>query len=86
MLIMEPLAIDPHSSVPSYRQLAGQLRAMVESGEIAPGEPLPSLTRIRQETGLAVGTIRHAIDVLTEDGIVYTVPGRGTFVTGRPEG
>ena len=85
MLIMNPLAVDPRSSVPSYRQLADQLRAAVESGEIAPGEPLPSITRIRQETGLAVGTIRHAVDVLTEEGIVYTVPGRGTFAAARPE-
>ena len=83
MLIMEPLAVDPRSSVPSYRQLADQLRAAITAGEIAPGEQLPSLTRIRQETGLAVGTIRHAIDVLVEEGTAYTVPGRGTFAAPR---
>jgi DNA-binding GntR family transcriptional regulator len=84
MWIMEPLDIDPRSSVPSYRQLADQLRAAVESGAIAPDELLPSLTRIRQETGLSVGTIRHAIDVLVEEEYAYVVPGRGTFAV-RPE-
>jgi DNA-binding GntR family transcriptional regulator len=79
MIIMQPLVIDTRSSVPSYRQLADQLRAAVESGEIAPDEPLPSLTRIRQETGLAVGTIQKGIGVLVDDGYAYTVPGRGTF-------
>lgn len=79
MLIMTGLTIDPRSSVPSYRQLADQLRALVESGEIEPDEALPSLTRIRQETGLAVGTIRHAIDVLVDEGFAYVVPGRGTY-------
>lgn len=78
MLIMN-LTIDTRSSVPSYRQLAELLRAGIDSGEIAPGEPLPSITRIKQETGLAVGTIRQAISVLVDDGHAYTVPGRGTY-------
>jgi DNA-binding GntR family transcriptional regulator len=85
MIIMEPLEIDTRSSVPSYRQLAAQLRAAVESGEIGPDEALPSLNRIRQETGLAPGTIRQAIRLLVSEGIAYTVPGRGTFAGSRPE-
>lgn len=85
MIIMQPLVIDTRSSVPSYRQLADQLRAAVESGEIAADEALPSLNRIRQETGLAPGTIQQAIRVLVADGIAYTVPGRGTFAGSRPE-
>ena len=76
---MEPLAIDPHSDVPSYAQLADQLRALIVSGQIGPREPLPSLSRIEQETGLSVNTIRHAIQLLIDEGLVYTVPGRGTF-------
>jgi GntR family transcriptional regulator len=79
LLIMEPLAIDPHSDVPSYVQLAGQLRALIVSGQIGPRQPLPSITRIQQETGLSVNTIRHGIQVLIDDGLAYTVPGRGTF-------
>lgn len=85
MITMRPLVIDIRSSEPSYRQLARQLREAVESGEIAPGEPLPSITRLRQETGLAVGTIRQAIKVLVDEGTAYTVPGRGTYAASRPE-
>jgi DNA-binding GntR family transcriptional regulator len=79
LVIMERLVIDPHGAEPSYRQLADQLRALIESGAIGPREPLPSITRIQQETGLAVGTIRHAIVLLIDEGWAYTVPGRGTF-------
>jgi GntR family transcriptional regulator len=79
MITMQPLVIDYRSSEPSYRQLARQLREAVESGEIAADEQLPSLTRIRQETGLAMGTIQQAIRVLVDEGMAYTVPGRGTF-------
>ena len=83
MLIMEPLTVDPRSSVPSYRQLAAQLRQRIESGQISDGEPLPSITRIRQETGLAVGTIRQGIALLVSEGWAYTVPGRGTYAARR---
>jgi GntR family transcriptional regulator len=71
--------IDVHASEPSYRQLAGILRARIQSGEVSPREPLPSITTLVQETGLAVGTVRKAIGVLVDEGLAYTVPGRGTF-------
>jgi GntR family transcriptional regulator len=77
------LRIDVHSPEPSYLQLAARLRAAIESGEIGPRQPLPSLSRLVQETGLAGNTVRHAISVLTEEGLVYTVRGRGTFATPR---
>jgi GntR family transcriptional regulator len=77
------LVIDPHAPEPSYQQLASQLRAMIDSGAIGPREPLPSITYMVQETGLAVGTVRKAVSVLVEAGLVYTVPGRGTFVSPR---
>lgn len=83
MLLMDPLSIDLRSSVPSYRQLADQLRDRIKSGQIEPDEPLPSITRIRQETGLAVGTIRQGVALLVTEGWAYTVPGRGTFAKVR---
>jgi DNA-binding GntR family transcriptional regulator len=82
MLVMDRLTIDYRSPVPSYRQLADQLRQAISSGTIGPDEPLPSITRIKQETGLAVGTIRQGIALLVDEGLAYTVPGRGTFATG----
>ncbi len=82
-MIMERLVIDPHAPEPSYRQLADLLREQIESGKIGPREPLPSITYLQGETGLAVGTIRKAIAVLIDEGLAYTVPGRGTFATPR---
>lgn len=85
MIMSDELAIDLRSPVPSYQQLAGQLRERITTGAIAPDEPLPSITRIQQETGLAVTTIRRAIALLTDEGIAYTVPGRGTYAAAVPE-
>ena len=61
--------IDTHSPEPSYVQLAGILRSAIESGEIQPREPLPSITYLVQATGLAVGTVRKAV------GVVVATPG-----------
>jgi len=78
-----PIRIDLRSREPSYLQLAAALRERIESGEIPPEEALPSITYLVQETGLAVGTVRKAIKVLADEGLVVTVPGRGSFVTKR---
>lgn len=77
------MEIDTHSEVPSYLQLAAILREMISSGEIAHRQPLPSISTLRQETGLAVGTIRHAIQVLVDEGTAYIVAGRGTYAGPR---
>lgn len=83
LITMGRYVIDVHGPEPSYLQLAAQLRARIVSGEIGPRDALPSITYLTGETGLAVGTVRKAIAVLVEEGLAYTVPGRGTFASPR---
>jgi GntR family transcriptional regulator len=78
-----PIEIDPHSGVPSYVQLVGAIRERIKAGEYGPREPIPSIKQLIGETGLAKGTVVHAMDVLEDEGLIYRVPGRGTFV--RPK-
>lgn len=68
------------SAVPIYRQLAGILRGAIESGELAPGMPLPSESSLMQEHEISRDSVRKAMDVLRADGLVITVQGKGTFV------
>ena len=75
------IKIDLRSREPSYLQLAAILRERIKSGEIRPDGALPSITYLVQETGLAVGTVRKAIQVLADEGLVVTVPGRGSYAT-----
>ncbi len=82
-VIMNRIVIDTHSPEPSYQQLARQLRDAITSGQIPPRESLPSIQYLVQETGLAVNTVRRAVGVLIEEGLAYTVPGRGTYA-GKP--
>jgi GntR family transcriptional regulator len=76
--------IDQTSPEHPYLQLAGLLRAEIESGKIT--SQLPSITQLTEETRLAVGTVRRAISILVKEGLVETVPGRGTFVIERRPG
>lgn len=70
--------IDHNSTVPVYRQLAAHLRERIIFGQIR--ARLPTIAELGAETGLSVGTIRRAINVLADEKLVRAVPGRGTFV------
>jgi GntR family transcriptional regulator len=75
--------IDQEGPDPLYQQLAAVLRKQIESGELQPNRPIPSVAQLQQEYGLARGTVLHAVDMLKEEGLVRIVKGRGTFVVSR---
>ena len=65
---------------PLYTQLADILREMITSGELQPRSALPSESYLQQEQGIARGTVRTAIGILRDEGLVVSISGRGTFV------
>lgn len=67
-------------SRPASLQVAEALRAEIASGQLAPGDKLPSIRRLAGRFGVAPMTAQSAIDMLRNAGLVYTSPGRGTFV------
>lgn len=69
---------------PRYRDVAAALRAMIESGELEPGDRLPSESTLTQRHGLARGTIRQALAELEGAGLTETVQGKGRFVRRVP--
>jgi DNA-binding GntR family transcriptional regulator len=74
--------IDHGAPLTPYRQLAAILKARIERGDWQPDRAIASETRLVQEYGLARTTVRRAIAALVEEGVVYVVPQRGTYVTG----
>ena len=71
--------------VTPYRQLAGIIRARIARGDWTPGQLIATEKDLVQEFGLARSTVRRAIAVLVEDGGIYTVPQRGSYVSEHPE-
>ena len=77
--VLVKIVIDPGAVEHTYLQLARQLREGIAAGEIGPR--MPSIMELTEQTGLAVNTVRRAIKLLADEGLVVTYPGRGTFVT-----
>jgi GntR family transcriptional regulator len=73
--------IDHQSATPVYAQMAGILRTMIESGEIEPDRPLPSVKTIMQRWEISQGSAERAIRVLKAEGLVHSVQGKGVFVS-----
>jgi len=74
------------AQVPLYLQLADLFRQRIVKGMWREGETLPSLEKLVAEFGVARVTVRQAIERLRSDGLVSPQRGRGTFVTGAPQG
>jgi DNA-binding GntR family transcriptional regulator len=74
------VGIDHDGRLPVYVQLADILEARITSGEFRRGRTIPSEKTLEQEYGLSRGSVRRAVLVLRERGLVDTVPQRGTFV------
>jgi GntR family transcriptional regulator len=83
-VIYVDVVVDLYSPVPLYAQVAAFLRAKIESGELERLAPLPSEKSIEQEHGVSRDTARRAIKMLRDEGLVFTIPQRGTFVGPPP--
>lgn len=74
------MTIDHLDPTPLYAQLANILRQKIESGELASGQLLPSESYLQQEHGVSRGTVRMAVGLLRDEGLVISIAGRGSFV------
>lgn len=70
--------IDQDLPTPPYRQLAAILRGQIESGEIT--GRVPSERTLMQTYDLALGTVRKALKVLRDEGLIISTPGWGNYV------
>ncbi|MEU8251988.1 GntR family transcriptional regulator [Nonomuraea sp. NPDC048916] len=70
---------------PAYLQIADDLRQEVAEGRLKLGERLPARRQLAQRYGVAVETIRRALDELARDGLISTQSTRGTYVVKTPD-
>lgn len=75
-----PFATDPGDELPVGLQLTWRLRALVSTGQLAPGERLPSFRQLADWAGVNVNTVRGVYEGLEREGLVVSRHGQGTFV------
>ncbi|MDR2456268.1 MAG: GntR family transcriptional regulator [Deltaproteobacteria bacterium] len=70
-----------HLEWPAYQRLAESIRRRIVDGTYKSGEKIPSEVALCKSSGLALLTVRQALGVLVDEGLLERFPGRGTFVT-----
>ena len=77
------ILIDNRSGAPIYDQIFTQIKGHILSGELKPDEPLPSIRALAKDLRISVITTKRAYDELERAGFIYTIPGKGSFVSGK---
>ena len=72
--------------LPLYVQVSELLHREIAAGHWTPGERLPTESQLAQDLDVAVGTLRKALKVLEDDGLLERRQGSGTYVRKPPEG
>jgi len=80
------IIIDLADGVPIYRQIVNQVKYLVASGLLRPGEELPPIRTLALQLKVTPNTIVKAYDELESSGVVHKRQGSGTFVSeARPQ-
>ena len=65
----------------AYVQLAEWIEGRIGDGTLTPGARLPGERALAEEYGVALGTVRSALRVLRDKGLIVTTPSKGTFIS-----
>ena len=80
---MSPARRTADDRQPKYLRIHGALRDRITSGQWPPGIPLPAQRDLADEFGVSIMTLRQALQLLADDGLIDTRHGSGTFVASR---
>ena len=77
------ILIDNKSGMPIYDQIFTQIKGHILSGQLKTDEMLPSIRGLAKDLRISVITTKRAYDELERAGYIYTVPGKGSFVSAK---
>lgn len=77
------IIISSNTSKPIYEQITSQFKAMIMSGELGAGAPIPSMRSLAKTIHVSVITVQKAYEDLTRNGFIETTVGRGSFVAAQ---
>lgn len=73
--------VNPKSKQPLYEQLVEQLRRQIVLGVMEAGAAMPSVRQLATELGINPNTIQKAYRRMEEEGMILSIPGKGSFVS-----
>lgn len=74
--------LDYHSRTPIYEQIKEQIVLDIQRGVLKKDDRLPSLRQLSAQLSLNINTVKRALSELENEGIIYTIAGKGVFVSG----
>lgn len=77
--------LDYHSRTPIYEQIKEQIVLDISRGVLKKDDQLPSLRQLSAQLGLNINTVKRALSELETQGVIYTIAGKGVFVSGDTE-
>ena len=76
-------SIDLTSRIPIYEQIYQKIVMLILNGTLAENDQLPSVRILAKSTGVNPNTVAKAYQELERSGVIYSVPGRGSFVSAQ---
>ncbi|CAM3500550.1 GntR family transcriptional regulator [Marinicrinis lubricantis] len=75
------IIISNHSKEPIYEQIYAQIKKQILTNELKVGDPLPSMRALAKDLDLSVITTKRAYEELEKNGFIYSIVGKGSFVS-----
>lgn len=82
-MLFSKLHLNKNSFAPLYSQLHLAITGMIQKGQLKEGDRLPSEHDLCRELGVSRHTVRQSLARLMKDGYIFSVPGKGSFVTAQ---
>ncbi len=79
------IQVNRQSGTPLYLQIADQVKYLIATGGLQPGERLPSVRQLAADLGVNFNTVAHAYKELGREGGISTQLGLGSFVPDQPD-
>lgn len=74
------IIISNDSGLPIYEQIKNQIKAQIVAGELRADEALPGMRTLASDLKVSVITTKRAYNDLEQEGYIYSMPGKGSFV------
>ena len=79
------IVIDYHDKRPIYEQIIDRFQMLILNGALEPDNHLPSVRSLAMELAINANTIQRAYSELERRGLIYSVKGRGNFVSAQKD-